>query len=684
MFSVKPLLIICLIFVLASCTNVIEVNSQGADFIQNINQSSESIVDDTHLLGFFNDSIQPIKEAFRLFPAGKISPDGWILEMMKEDLHNGIVGHLDKLYPGISNDDLFYTTRRGGLDDVPNMGDLVLTGEPWEKSIMWWNAETTGNWWDGYIRHAFLTGDSVAIRKSNSIITNLLDSQDPDGYIGIYKPNLRYRHEGSNGELWAQTTAFRAMLAYYEFTKNQLVLEAVEKAIHLTMTEYGEDGKSPFQLKNAFGGVTHGLMMTDVCEALHRITGDIDYLKFATHLYKEFSSYNVNRSFNDLRYPQLVLADSLFTGHGAHTYEHIRAMTLAYFNTGYPQLEKAYTNMLEKLNVCVLPSGAGHADEWISGKIANPSNTATEFCAMLELRNSYGSLFQKTGNIHFADAIEKLTFNAMLGSRNDCGTAIAYSKLDNCFSLDGYRHESEESKSEPRYKYSPTHSEPAVCCTPNFGRNLPYYIDQMYLSREDAILVSLYGPSVLATKIGDNSIEIRQDTKYPWSDRVTITVKTEKPINHTILFRKPQWTKLIEFQGVNDVDFDGEYYAINNTWDSTTSFSLRFVNPVKELETVQEEFYYQAGPLVYSYDIPHDEETIKAYSNTSFRDYYCTPQNDEYKYLSVVKGAQAEQTSDTTISLEVINIRDGSKELIELKPMGQSILRRVTFNEYRK
>ena len=46
--------------------------------------------------------------------------------MMNNDLEQGMVGHLDELYPGISKDDLYGSARRGGVEDVPEMGDLVL------------------------------------------------------------------------------------------------------------------------------------------------------------------------------------------------------------------------------------------------------------------------------------------------------------------------------------------------------------------------------------------------------------------------------------------------------------------------------------------------------------------------------------------------------------------------------
>ena len=192
--------------------------------------------------------------------------------MMEEDLKTGIVGALEELYPGIHKDDLFRTARRGGLEDVPEMGDLVLTGEAWEQSIMWWNAETIGNWWDGFIRHAYLTQDVEAMAQAKAIVENLLASQDTDGYIGIYKPNLRYQHKGSNGELWAQTSSFRSLLGYYEISGEERVLEAVEKAMAVTMKKYGPEGKHPYLQENAIGGVTHGLKITDECETLYRIT----------------------------------------------------------------------------------------------------------------------------------------------------------------------------------------------------------------------------------------------------------------------------------------------------------------------------------------------------------------------------------------------------------------------------
>jgi len=680
------IVIISCILALTSCKHE-DKNSQGEDFSKNVNKVAKTIIDDSDQLTFFENTESPLQPKFQQFPTGSIKPKGWILNMMSNDLETGVVGALDELYPGIASDDLYNSARRGGMEDIPEMGDLVLTGAAWEKSIMWWNAETIGNWWDGFIRHAFLTENKEAIAQSHKIINNLLESQDEDGYIGIYKPNLRYKHEGSNGELWAQTTAFRTMLAYYEFTKDDKVLEAVEKGMKVTIDHYGEDTQNPFYLKNAFGGVTHGLMLTDVCETLYRITNNKSYQDYATYLYRAFSTYSVNRSFNDLRYPYLVQKDSMFQGHGVHTYEHIRTMVNAYYNTGHPELKHAYNNMLMKLEPCILPSGAGHGNEWIAKLKAHPTHTSSEYCTMLELRNSYGSLIQKTGDVNFADAAEKLTYNAMLGFRNKAGSAITYGKPDNCFVLDGHHHENGESREDPRYKYSPTHSEPAVCCVPNYGRNFTYFLEQMWMKKGNDIAVTMFGPSALTTEVEGSDISIEQITNYPMSDEVTFKFTMDAPKTFTFYIRKPGWSSGIEDEGVFD-GFEDGYYALSKTWSDGEMLTVTFKNEIKINTANNDEVYVQKGPLVYALEIPHREETIKNYTN-GFKDYYCFPTSEAYKDLkfqetvnfNLTAGSSKNTFYDTELYLqgELFDASNDTNVNVQLVPMGKTVLRRVTF-----
>ena len=677
----KPILLVC---ILTACTTY--ESSQGEDFLSKVDQVD--VQDDREALGFFEKDRNPLEPAFTPLPVGDNRPEGWILELMKQDLESGIVGALDELYPGIKSDDLFNTHRRGGLDDVPEMGDLVLTGAPWEQSIMWWNAETIGNWWDGFVRHAYLTGNELAIEQSDRIVANLLASQDDDGYLGIYKPNLRYQHTGSNGELWAQTTAFRTLLGYYELTKDTAVLEAVEKGMAVTMNRYNAGIKNPFKLENAFGGVTHGLMLTDVCETLFRITGDATYQEYAVYLYQAFSTYSINRAFNDFRYPFLMQKDSLFTGHAVHTYEHIRTLVNAYYQTGYPELKTAYENALDKLSHCILPSGAGHGNEWIAGMEADATSTAAEYCSMLELRNSLASLAQKTGDVQFADHAEKLTFNGMMGARNEAGTALAYGKHDNSFALDGKHHGLEQSHTDPRYKYSPTHSDPAVCCIPNYTRNLTYFLDQMWMKDGEGLVAMLYGPSSLTTELNGTTVSIVQETNYPFSDEIRLKVLSDVTTEFPISLRKPQWVNnmKVEVKGAKIAEENG-FIKVRGNW-SSNEIIIRFTNEVQQLAHSGEQ-YFQRGPLVYAYPIPHKNETIKSYRLEGFTDYYSHPTDSTFAHLVIAEAnfefaTEANQVfpwynERTYLQGNLVDSRSGTPVPTRLFPMGNTVLRRVTF-----
>ena len=74
----------------------------------------------------------------------------------------------------------------------------------------------------------------------------ILETQDADGYLGIYDQELRCRFESESGELWAKTTLLRGLLAYYEFTSDQKVWNAIVKAVDYVMTNYPIHQSNPF------------------------------------------------------------------------------------------------------------------------------------------------------------------------------------------------------------------------------------------------------------------------------------------------------------------------------------------------------------------------------------------------------------------------------------------------------
>ena len=126
-----------------------------------------------------------VQPAFTQLKFGEIKPTGWILAQMRRDLQTGFAGHLDELCNEASSD-IFASGRN--MPEKPNRGNAA--------SDAWWNGETEGNWRCGQTMLACLTQEPAAMVKAQAYIKHILASQDADGYIGIFSPELRYNGKG--------------------------------------------------------------------------------------------------------------------------------------------------------------------------------------------------------------------------------------------------------------------------------------------------------------------------------------------------------------------------------------------------------------------------------------------------------------------------------------------------------
>lgn len=178
-----------------------------------------------------------IEPAMQPLQFGSIQPSGWLKTEIQRNLA-GFTGNLDSLAPDlILNDDIYGKDRLSKQVKNKNVGAISDAGD-WQAQFLWWNSETQSNWLDGLVRSAILAKDTQMMAKAESIIRRLLATQDADGYIGIYDKDLRYHFEDENGELWAKATLYRAFLAWYEYSKDKQVLDALVKATDDVMKNY--------------------------------------------------------------------------------------------------------------------------------------------------------------------------------------------------------------------------------------------------------------------------------------------------------------------------------------------------------------------------------------------------------------------------------------------------------------
>lgn len=614
-----------------------------------------------------------IKEKYQILPFGSIKPRGWIKTQMQKDVA-GFVGYLDKLVPDLINDPIYGIGRLHKNSKVKDLGNSKEGDAEGSEQYKWWNSETQSNWWDGYIRNVILLNDEKGLQKVAHYIQQVLKTQDADGYIGIYDKELRYNFNSENGELWSKTTMYRGLLAYYEYSHDKKVWQALEKAVANVMVNYPIGKSSPFSSGAAFnGGVSHGLTFTDVLDKMYQITGDTQYTDYALFLYQDFCK--TYQSEKDVQLNNILNPEYKLQSHGVHTYEHLRPLIVAAYASNNLELQKALSSYVQRIEKCTTPTGGPIGDEWIAERTADATHTGYEYCSLQELLDSYTVLFQKQGNAKTAEAVETIFYNAAQGARNPNHSSIAYLKTDNSYEMKGTKNgEVEPNRKQTRYKYSPAHQDIAVCCNPNAGRITPYFLEKAWLKEKDNVLVNvLLMPNSVTAKINNKIITIETITEYPYQNKFTYKIANHEAATFTIKIRKPSWA--------TDV-ISSKNYIVENDWlifdklfAKEESISIEFKTTVQIREDLNDEKYFCYGALFYAKPIDAIEIRGKSYL-THFDDLFYQPKKNVH--FQFITNHQA-LFNDGKIKIKAKNTTSNTIQTITLIPFGKTILRQVSF-----
>jgi uncharacterized protein len=537
---------------------------------------------------------------------GEVKPAGWIRQQMLRDLDTGFAGSLGKLCHEASSD-IFVSGRNS--TKAQNRSN--------ELGVNWWNGETEGNWRAGYFMMAYLTEDPAAMQEADRYVAHILASQDADGYLGVFAPDLRFTHQG---ELWTQACLLRGLLAYWELTHKPEVYRAVCRAMDLDIATYQTHG-TPLPK-----GESHDLMIIDVAERLYQISGDPKYLDFAVWFYDTWSK---NESKWDATLSSLLDGSKGFKDHGVHTYENIRVPLFLASATQRPDLRQAADNALVKTVRYLEPAGSGVSEEMIGNLQPDPWHTEYEYCATKELQLTFESAMQKTGRGEYADRAEWIWFNAAQGARLPDGSAISYLTSDDRMRCDGLSLDGKQA--EPRNKFSPTHKDVAVCCNPNATQVAALFVRGMWMRHHDGSLVAmLYGPSTVSTEVHGVPIQIEQRTQYPFRPTVEFVIHPERELSAALRFRNPGWSQntRVTCAGAR-VRREGDYWVVRKPWRAGDTVQIAFSPEVQKIPVVDGEIAIRYGALVFAEPKPATRVNVKSYGLGDFEDTYYRPETPD-------------------------------------------------------
>jgi uncharacterized protein len=623
-----------------------------------------------------------IAPVFRWLTLGEVKPAGWIKEQMLRDLKEGFAGHLGELCHEASSD-IFVSNRNSAAS--ANVANI-------EKNN-WWNGETEGNWRAGFIMMAYLTGDKQAMEAADAYVRHILSSQGEDGYLGVFAPDIRF---SKPGELWTQTCLMRGLLDYYELTGKQEVRDAVVRAVNLTMSVYGPR-KTPIQFEYTISGqgLSHDLMISDVTERLYDLTDEAKYRDFTVALYQNMSA---NTSKADTSLTSLLNLNSDFMDHGANTFEAIRVPLWLWMATGREDFGRASRNALDKLNRYTEPSGSDVSQEDVLALKPDPSTTEYEYCGTKEMQFTLESALQKTGVASLGDKVELIWFNAAQGSRLPNGAAITYLTSDNRLHCDGVSPDG--SKPDIKNKFSPTHTDVAVCCNPNAANVSSLYVRGMWMRHDNGALAALlYGPCTVSTTVKNVPVRIEEKALYPFENTVTLEIHTDGALEFPLYLRDPGWSRgtIVKCDGAT-ITREDSYWVVRKKWQQGDSVHITFVPTIQEVPAVNGEFALKYGALLFAQPLDAQKITLKSYSVPGFEDSYYKLvgkyetlalnassqwQSFGFKAMPITDGVNPLRPFDAAlITLQGTMTRqpDGTQMPVVLVPLGNAaILRRVTF-----
>jgi uncharacterized protein len=377
-------------------------------------------------------------------------------------------------------------------------------------------------------------------------------------------------------------------------------------------------------------------------------------------------------------------------GHGVHTYEHLRPLVAAYYASGKKEYQSALAFFLKKIDATTTPSGALAGDEFIGGRKGDATETGYEFCSLQEGMAGWISLLEKTGETGYAAKAEKILFNAAMGATHPNESSICYLKTDNTFILTGGKHGDTNDKHQTRYRYSPVHKEAAVCCIPNAGRILPYYVQSMWMKDKDGLVATLLGPSEVSADLDGRKISIIEETNYPFENNFRFILETDKPGNFSIKVLKPVWAKSVKAT-ISFTEQNG-YLLFNKNWESEDAFELSFEMAKEERQAVNGDIYYEFGPLVLCREVIGFQTVTKRFDMMGFHESTYKTKDSVALIYAGATGSTIALTSrkkdEPKIPFLFItgmnNPVTGKGETVILVPMFHTILRQVTFKVNQK
>jgi hypothetical protein len=555
--------------------------------------------------------------AYYFLPLGSIRPQGWLRNQLQIQA-NGLSGHLDETWADVG----------------PDSGWLGGKGESWERGPYFL---------DGLVPLAWALDDSRLKAKAQRYVDWTLDHQAANGMIG----------PSSNDDWWPRYVMLKALTQYQELTGDPRVIPLMD---HYFRYQLAEMPKRPLRDWGKFRWQDEALSVV----WLYNRTGSAYLLDLARMLHAQ--GYDWVAQFNDFKYTSKItrdfikldldhgLRDISLATHGVNNGQAIKTgpvWSLVSKDAGDVAAASKMIAALDKYHG--LPNGMFSCDEHLAGP--DPSQ-GSELCTVVEYMFSLEHALAISGQAALGDRLEKLAFNALPGTFTDDMWAHQYNQEPNqveCslhhkpWTTDGP--ESNLFGLEPNFG----------CCTANFHQGWPKFANSLFMlsgsqgtEDNDGLVAAVYAPCEVRTQVRGTPVHLLEETGYPFSGKIRITVDPATPRAFPLQLRIPAWAAGTELR-VNDEaqpqPAPGTFARVERTWRPGDRVEIAFPMRPRANTGFNHSISIERGPLLFSY--PIGESWVKLASRGMTADWQVFP-STPWNYALDIKPEDPAQSIDVS------------------------------------
>ena len=481
--------------------------------------------------GLYTPNAAPLgPTSFLRLPPGSVTASGWL------------AGQLQLQLDGLC----------GKYQDISHFLDKSTTGWLNPSQVGW---EEVPYWLRGYGDLGYATGDTTTLSDTASWIDGILATQASDGFFG---PTELRTSLNDGPDFWPYLPMLQALRSYQEYTGDAGVLGSMLEFCQYMNAQAG----SVFGSSWVSFRIADGL---DVLFWLYNRTGESFLLTLADTMHGNGADW----------------LDNLPTPHNVNLSQGFREPAVYAQRSGQSAMtQDSYANYAAIMGVYgQFPGGGFAGDENCRLGYTDPRQ-GFETCGIVELMGSHELMNRLTGDPVWADRCEQLAFNMLPAALDPWGKGTHYITSANGIDL------SNTAKSHGQFSntFAMQAYMPGVdqyrCCPHNYGQGWPYFTEELWVATpDDGLCAAMYAPcSVTAKVAGGTQVTVVEDTGYPFTDNITLTLSLSAPTAFPLYLRVPGWCSApsitVNGQGVG-APGGPAYTSVSRTWSNGDTVTIQ-------------------------------------------------------------------------------------------------------------